>query len=856
MTTTISINASKTTTWCNVLLAVINLMALLVSGQNIKQPDITSPSSQLDTNGDAPLELNNKHQSLRRDFRWPNRQLNVLIDSKSLNGSEVQILQNIFDQLELKTCLHVNKLPADKINPFDASRYLAESERNFIYVFKSQVGAYNRHPSLGLSSFGCTHQGRQSLVLTDLAFRWPELVLRYHIMRSLGLENLERPDGPVRKLLNILPLSQKISNGDQLDPNGLLPTFMVSSSPGAQNQSSQVMAKRLHLVLQGPPEQQVASYLSQDDLAKIKELYNCSDYQNKLSPRPMNAAEQMSAANDQLYSQTKSLLGGKLNAEAPKAADKPNDDQAKKLDEAEQSLDRIIEALEEGKKDQINDTMIDDAAKHIVDYLLAENDDNNQRASTNTTTTTASPPREQCSSMDTCPLGRSTDSTPASQMLQERPMLLKLDEFHAQDPHLQQANQMKLSQFSNDSLATYRLMGGEDNPQPQPTLQQQQLFQQASGQLPAPKSEMLISFEQSNNNNNNNQAGQNPIDTLASSQVLKLCSCTCQTMGPVKPTNNGNDQSTSPPPLGTTVGPPLPPLTFPPVTPPPTVYPTYPPVVYPTYPPVVYPTFPTYPTGYPYSPTPRPTFPTDTLDPNDYTVFPPTWPPDKNDTNLPLTSTDSSETTTSAPITTTMEPTTTTEIEQPPETTTTQLPPATTTTTQPTPTSPTNINSMISNACQQVEWVKPNKTVYASAKIVWDVDRGNQNYFLCQNSKDGELIPGKTHGFSCKVSSQGKAFEMHNFSVLIKPENVQLAWVQKSSNSFGKTNFPVIGGYSKTDTNGATQDPYIVSRCLVKDENNDVITLIGYVNNQGVGWFPFDDIQIECSQYDVLACVN
>lgn len=154
------------------------------------------------------------------------------------------------------------------------------------------------------------------------------------------------------------------------------------------------------------------------------------------------------------------------------------------------------------------------------------------------------------------------------------------------------------------------------------------------------------------------------------------------------------------------------------------------------------------------------------------------------------------------------------------------------------------------NPCDQVQWVKPNKTVYASAKIVWDVDRANQNYFLCNNLINNELVPGKTHGFSCKVSSEGKAYEQHSFSVLTKPENVNLAWVANTSQTFKSTNQPVIGGYSKN------QDPYVVSRCLVRDENNDVITLIGYVNNQNVAWFPFDDIQIECAQYDVLACVN
>lgn len=211
----------------------------------------------------------------------------------------------------------------------------------------------------------------------------------------------------------------------------------------------------------------------------------------------------------------------------------------------------------------------------------------------------------------------------------------------------------------------------------------------------------------------------------------------------------------------------------------------------------------------------------------------------------------------------------------PPSTSSTQAPPVTTPdetsaatdgedlpTTAPTNSTPPDFVGAA--ACDQVQWVKPNKTIYSSAKIVWDVDRANQNYFLCNAQLDGELVPGKTHGLSCKVSSEGKAYELHQFQVLIKPESVNLAWVQKDSKSFGTKNLPVIGGYSKSSSSssvagmdgGGKGDPYVVSRCLVRDENNDVITLIGYINRQNVGWFPFDDIQIECSQYDVLACVN
>jgi len=85
--------------------------------------------------------------------------------------------------------------------------------------------------------------------------------------------------------------------------------------------------------------------------------------------------------------------------------------------------------------------------------------------------------------------------------------------------------------------------------------------------------------------------------------------------------------------------------------------------------------------------------------------------------------------------------------------------------------------------------------------------------------------------------------------VLTKPEQVNLAWVRRTSNSLGTNSLPVVGGHSN-------EEPLLVARCLVKDENGDVITLIGYLNKQNTGWFPFDDIQIECAQYDVLACVN
>lgn len=550
---------------------------------------------------------------------------------------------------------------------------------------------------------------------------------------------------------------------------------------------------------------------------------------------------------------------------------------------------------------------IEKTAKSIIDYLLAENDDlmmpgpvtniyrdsdpaHNSQASSSvgpsgqlqtevptrlatlnqlsdtTTTTDASPlsdvdqlfnssetssilPGGHCKPMESCPLSvldktKSNKERSLNGLIhensnsireQERPMLLKLDPYHAKDPQLRQANQIKLSQLNGDNLdsAAYKLLNSDvgdlSTRQQQPNYvdysnynnQQQQPQQQ---QNPS-KSEMLISFEQTPNLG----GGGNPVASLATSQVLKLCSCSCQTMTPAMP-------PFLPSPL-----PPTPVVTYPPA---------------PT-------------SGEPETGPPMTSFSTElvsesTTDFEVITTEPPTTsssteqptstqepatepPPPPSPTTASTTTTTSTAQTADIPAQPSSEPPTPTP---PPPTTTGS---STTSTAAPITTQQTSppANNLFANACNLVEWVKPNKTVYESAKIVWDVDRANQNYFLCNNMVDGnELIPGKTHGFSCKLSSEGRALEMHNFQVLTKPENVYLAWVQKNSQTIGKSNLAVIGGYSKN------QDPYVVSRCLVRDENNDVITLIGYVNNQGIGLFPFDDIQIECAQYDVLVCVN
>lgn len=912
----------------SLIISIFVPLLIVITGSDGAMITATKMKLPTSANDNKPAQALLVRQRLQQqpqaDLRWPGRQVNVLVDKKSLNETEQSLLAYVFQQLEHKTCLHVHRLSPDSVNPFAPhNMHLNDTERNFIYIFKSpgRTGEIfsGRHPTMGLSSLGCVRQGRQSMVLTDLAFKWPELVLRYHIMRSLGVDKLERPDGPVRKLLNMLPLNQKIGGGERFEatdqtkpaPNASIEPQRAheSWSPGdfeqpayiayatkpadSSNLAPGVQQKTMSVRSQTKP---VDSILSENDLTQIKELYDCKDYQNRLSPMPLDDAPsvepQTSQSSDESSQRTDQQPAALSNELVPKKSKLNDEDHgklpAKLLDDVNQELSKTAD--EEPTHELQDAASAIEATKRIIESLLNPNEQANKSSDVANDSSVKimeqnNSTDSECKSFESCPVNMyqgGNDSSTSDGPLdangeslhrhqpEERPMILKLDDFHAQDPQLKQANQMKLSQLSNDTLETYRLMNNPTNlgdfllqpPSSHEHGDHQQHWQpdyaQHGNNWQKPKSEMLISFEQSNNQL------KDPVSALASSQVLKLCSCTCQTMMPKSP-----PPQPTPPPTPSPVTPS--PTREPTVTPTPTAMPTEGPPPSRT-PPTLFPTFgPTFPTdagpnctGDDYddddgsgcnSPTTPPTpteLPPATIAPS---PLPPTPQPTEEHTTTtepPTTTTTEPPTTTThePPITTTTEPPTTTTPPPTKGTSATESPPKPTPSSQPNTTSSSNGGLFTASACDQVEWVKPNKTVYASARIVWDVDRANQNYFLCNNQLNDELIPGKTHGFYCKISQEGKAYETHNFSVLTKPEHVNLAWVQKNSNSFGRTNFPVVGGYSKQ------KDPYIVSRCLVKDENNDIITLIGYINNQGVGWFPFDDIQIECSQYDVLACVN
>lgn len=713
------------------------------------------------------VDQNTKNTS--KDPRWPYRQLNVLVDKKILNETEQFILATIFNQLERRTCLKIQRLPdnwlniTERGNGMNNSTIFQDQDKNFIHVGKSQFKTHNR--LVGFSSLGCVRMGRQSLVLTDLAFKWPELVLRYHILRTLGVDGIERPDERENSLsspINQLSRNQKIFS----------------------NEKTKIVLSANNLSAYGPR----VEYLSEEDLERVKHLYECPEIHNRLSVKPVLdiiQASTRSSLNDSKYT-TKPMTPSATRAtivEPPSTVKRKSDDKTSSV--AKQIVDDLKLADKTG--DIVASIKISDVKSTTSSYCSSSKD-------------------------STCVTSASSKVIPQS----ERPMILKLDGSHSQDPHLLQTNQIRVTSLkkakSNASISEPQLMNGPDmdlwrRKQRQQTKQLQELpF------APQVKQELIMSFEANNNQFN----GGNPIDNLASSQVLKLCSCSCQTMRP---------------------------------------QPTEPPYPQPTFPPFTYP-----------PQTETPTFPETEMPP--FTILPPTktteqptiLPPTITTTEVPVTTT----TTVPPSTTSTPEPTITTLPQTPPTATNTQPPFTITTITEAPPrtsiittSSPVPVETSTlappplgTSFCDSIQWVQPNKTVYASSRIVWDVDRGNQNYFLCSTVVNGAVIPGKTHGFSCKVSNEGVAYETHQFSVLTKPEHVSLAWVQKNSDSFGKTNFPVIGGFSKS------QDPFIVSRCLVRDENNDVITLIGYVNNHGSGWFPFDDIQIECAQYDVLACVG
>lgn len=811
------------------------------------------------------------------DLRWPKKQLNVLLDQRSLNDSERSTVKSLFKELQSKTCIKVKELSSEQVrNPFQLSAAdsapddKGDDERNFLYIFRSQkrTNALVTAPgALGLSSLGCVHQGRQSVVLSELAFRFPELVLRYHVLRSLGLDNVERPDGEVRRLLNMLPLSQRITS--EPAPSGQL-------SPQDNPLSS---SANFYAFAVGPSVKssgREGSYLSSADVEAIKGLYECGELQSRLSLGPPleSAGERPAREREAEPAGNKPEESAKQTIEAPQpdgptTSEPPRQANTVELNETAKSIvDYLLSTEDEAKRSKKLDEVFDldraasgtpppiDGRQEEFDKLdsLFDRADNKQ------------PQQQQCKPLETCPLpGARPEALPSgpfdangnSLFLRERPMLLKLDEFHAQDPQLKQANQMKLMQGGDawPTGSSYRLMnqaelpfgasGGLGQLFGQPSGSGAPQSQPAAGSSQA-KQEMVISFEQTPASSSGG-----PIAAVASSQVLKLCSCTCQTMTPQasgessRPTSGTTSGGTF------TLGPLLP--TQASEQPPATVSPPFP---FPS--PDNGSEWPRPPSSDPftYGPPPASTlyppfvWPPLSVQPNgssgDWPPF--TQPPDNWwEQTPPPSSPAASSTAAPAPPVTTLE-STTHEFQELTSTSAT-LPPSTPTDGPKTSASSEPLSA--ANACDQVEWVRPNKTVYGSARIVWDVDRGNQNYFLCQSTLNGELIPGKTHAFSCKLSQEGKAYEMHSFSVLTKPEHINLAWVRRSSASFGRHNLPVVGGHSKQG-----QEPYIVARCLVKDENNDVITLIGYVNNQGVGWFPFDDIQIECAQYDVLACVS
>lgn len=794
-------------------------------------------------------------QSTVRDLRWPNRRLNVLIDKEnSINLEEYKILLSIFDQLEHRTCIKVNILSTESANPFNPATF-GEDERNFMYIFKSQLDRYARTSSIGLSSLGCLKQGRQSLVLTDLAFRWPQIVLRYHILRSLGLDGLDKPDKEVEKLVSgDLPLNQKISDreaeaesksGSHFDP---APTAFLYASRDSKNQQNEPSKKQ---------------YLSDKDIELIKRLYDCSYYQSKLSPSSLSISTQATTTTI-----TSTTMAPMLTSAKPESG-------SANMNDIHKNESEIIEfMLNLGPQEKVG---------------------------------------EECLPMQSCPLRellseRQRSLEPERVPFKERPMIMKLDPFNALDPHIQRANRMKLSQLTGDSVKNFPPLATSGDKKMLETTNDSLSYFNSDYSQTGKTNEMLIAFEQVPT-----QTEGNPASALINSQVLKVCSCTCQAMTPtggktqttVRPIipsepitfpnpipNPFPDPNSSPFPLPSqntfatypslptftdyiipTEPPFIPPLTFPPLI---TIEPPYvnPSEIYPSvYPPngdSEQPTdeVPKIPTSTPtQKPTKKPTKkPSDKPSTDDQT-FEPDYPEtdtedyDQYSTMLPST--------TKCPTPSTIDTSTAT-----PTKTTTSYPssscfPSCAPEVPPTTTPSPAINLQ---ACDQVQWVRPNKTVYSSSKIVWDVDRANQNYFICNALVDNELIPGKTHGFSCKVSANGKTVELDQFNVLTKPEKVNLAWIQKSNsglifgnrstddggessskNQFRKKNLPVVGGFSKEN------DSYVVSRCLVKDENNDVITLIGYINTNsdtGIALFPFDDIQIECSQYDILACVS
>lgn len=684
---------------------------------------------------------------------WPQNKLQVFV---SLKADDLIATNNLLDDLNQRTCVSVHKLGAnDRKQIYDLHK--TNQQLNYLHLFKSKPQTNNGEPFVGLSLIGCAKRGRQSLVLPDVALINTPQLLKYHLLRSLGVDAskqqlISRADVEIdaRKALN-----QKIKL--QTPTTTPIPTLSLPTTTNTK---------------------QLLPTLTNSEVLAINELYACPDYRNKLNFRRRLTEEEKSLNSDK-------QVNNEMNFSAPI--------------KSQSVLNETLESdVESGR------------VSDYSDENCIESNDGETRAN-----------GEQCES----------EQLNYSERAAQRPLVLQLDDESSRDPSFARANQIKLA-LVEDPLTSSTLQD-YDNVDSS-ILKSSQT--QTRKSLVAPKSEVQISFETSGDK----------VDGIESVQVLKLCTCTCQAMVPASsPSSKDPSSSSSEQPTSTTKKPttttttkqpqststtttstsitPFPPSqetkTFPPWTP----YPTWPDSSN-------WLTTSTERTPFTWTPSTWPL-------PSDFT-FPPfntqseiTWPP------LPPSSSGFPETTTNWSNEYPSPPTTSSTT-----TTTTTVKPKTTTKEDSSLTPPNNW------ACDKVEWVKPTRNLYKSGKIVWDVDRGNKNYFICANKVNDELVPGKTNGLSCRVGHEGREYELHNFTVLTKPEDVNLSWIKKDSDSFGKTDFAVVGGMSKSG------DLYTVARCVVRDESGELLPLIGYVNSNGNGWFPFDGMQIECDKYDILAC--
>lgn len=699
------------------------------------------------------------------DVRWPAKQFNLMIRndnrSQQLDHHQRSILFAFLDQINQLTCIQVSLLGHSASQAFE----------NFVQV--ELAPRANSH-FIGLSSLGCVRRGRQLLVLTESAFEYPEILLKFHLLRSLGIKDLERPDRMSSQTTG-RPIGQ---NGER----GKVPVYSLFAP---QND---------------PDSTYPVEYLSSEEIAKLKSLYECANFQSKLSPQSLSKSDEAenertlhNGANhepesissldydkpDRIISQPLGLRGCKRIRAQSMSKSEPN--------ECEDENEKLIRK-ETGQLSNMDD-------EQEVGY----------------------PPN---------------DATAASKLeSSSKAMILKLDSHLAKDPLFREANQLRLSRpLSSSSSASFdaRCLKASYRSQDEANNHQMAARDNTSTGASSPSSPslsdvMMISFEQTTD-------GSKQVNKQI--QAVKVCSCQCQTMS--------GAHSSGPP-----------------------------------------------------------TQPTNELT---TATTPKDWPPISTST----TTTTTSSTTASSRLPTTStrhEPQTThsypTSSDQPTTATTT-------TTISTTTTGPDDNNTDWNLDCEsQLEWAKPNKSLYESSSVVWDLDSGNENYFICQSEYQGHLIPGKTNGFRCKISLNGKSLELKEFNVLTKRESLNVAWVQKEKFLLIKTktttktgdrlpgikniksqplkvksgdktfnvnqNSPVIGGHSSRRAGRQAEVNYLVARCLLRDQSNDLITLIGYTReptetegelNSGQkqslrnGFFPFDDIQIECSQYDILTCVS